>query len=64
MSTISKSCGVVKRMTAEGLDLVVEASKWKEESGEVIGGEMEEWVKGAMGDCEFFKERKLRPIEF
>jgi hypothetical protein len=43
--------------------LVVEARKWKEEFGEVIGGKMEEWVKGAMDDYEFLMERKLRPIE-
>jgi hypothetical protein len=61
VSTISVSCGVVKGKTAEGLDLVVEVRKWKEEFGEVIGGKMEEWVKGAMDDYEFFKERKLRP---
>jgi hypothetical protein len=29
----------------------------------VIGGKMEEWVKGAMDDYEFLMERKLRPIE-
>jgi hypothetical protein len=63
VSTISASCGVVKGNTAEGLDLVVEASKWREEFGELIGGKMEAWVKGAMDDYEFFKESKLTPIE-
>jgi hypothetical protein len=45
VSTISESCGVVKGKTGEGLDLVVEARKWKEEFGEVIYGKMEEWVR-------------------
>ena len=63
VSTISSSCGVIKGKSAEGVDLVVEARKWKEEFEEVIGGKMEEWVKGAMDDYEFLMERKLRPIE-
>jgi hypothetical protein len=53
----------MKGKTAEGLDLVVEASKWEEEFGEVISGKIEEWVKGAIDNYEFFKGRKLRPIE-
>jgi hypothetical protein len=34
--------------------------KWKEEFGGLVGRKMEEWVKGAMEDYEFLRERRLR----
>jgi hypothetical protein len=40
--TTSASCSVIKGKTAEGLDLVVEARKWKGEFGALIGEKMEE----------------------
>ena len=60
---ISASSGVVKGKTAEGLDMIEEARKWKEEFGKGISGKIEEWVNDTMNDYEFFKERKLAPVE-
>jgi hypothetical protein len=60
VSTISRSAGVEKGKVGEGLDLEVEAGKWMEEFGELVGGRMEVWVKGALSDYEFLRERRLR----
>jgi hypothetical protein len=57
------SCGVVKGKIAKGLDLAVEARKWKEEFGELISEKIEEWVKDALDDYKFFKVRNLRLID-
>lgn len=59
-STISASGGIVEGKTAEGIDVDVEAVKWKEEFGEEEGKKIERWVRKAMPDYEYMKEKRLR----
>ena len=60
-STIVNSTGVIKGKSAEGLKIDVEAKKWRVEFGELYGTQMEKWVRAAMPDYLFLKERRLRP---
>jgi hypothetical protein len=53
---IAGSAGIVPGKTSEGLDMGVEAKKWKEEFGEILGEKMREWVVAAMPDYEFLRE--------
>ena len=61
LSTLSASAGVVSGKTTEGLDIDLEAKKWKQEFGEEMGDKIEGWVRAAIPDYEFMKARKLRP---
>jgi hypothetical protein len=59
-STISASGGIVEGKTSVGIDIDVEAGKWKKEFGEVEGAKIERWVRAAMGDYEYLRERRLK----
>lgn len=60
LSTISASRGVDKSKTSVGLDIGVEAARWKEEFGEDEGVEIERWVRDAMPDYEYLRVKRLR----
>lgn len=61
-STVNSSTGLVqgKLASADGINIEVEAIKWREEFGEEGGKRMEGWVRDAMPDYEFLRERRLR----
>jgi hypothetical protein len=59
VSTISASAGIVEGKTGVGIDIDVEAGKWKEEFGEEEGARIERWVRDAMGDYEYMRERRF-----
>lgn len=61
VSTIVRSSGILKGKSAQILDLEVETKKWTVEFGETFGEKLVGWVKAAMNDYEFFRERRLRP---
>jgi len=64
LSTIQASTGIVKGKTSAGIDINVEARKWREEFGEQHGRKMEQWVRDAMPDYEYLKAKRLRPEAF
>ena len=59
-STLIGSKGIVKGKTAVGLDLDREAEKWRTEFGEEEGRKIERFVRDAMPDYEYLRERRLR----
>jgi hypothetical protein len=59
VSTISASGGIVEGKTGMGIDIDVEAGKWKEEFGEDEGVRIESWVRNAMDDYEYMRERRF-----
>jgi hypothetical protein len=61
LSTIQASTGIVKSKISAGIDINVEAQKWREEFGEQHGRKMEQWVRDAMPDYEYLKAKRLRP---
>lgn len=58
--TLNASTGLIKGKLTTEIDLDVEAGKWREEFGEVVGEKIERWVRDAMPDYEFLKARGLR----
>ena len=60
-STISSSAGIVEGKTSKGLVLDEEGRKWKVEFGEEEGSKIEKWVRDAMPDYEYLKDKRLRP---
>jgi hypothetical protein len=61
LSTILASDSIQKEKSAGTIDLEEEARKWRTEFGASDGQKMEEWVRAAMPDYEFLKERRMRP---
>jgi hypothetical protein len=59
-STIAASGSIIQGKTAEGIDINLEATKWKKEFGEEEGRKIEEWVRKAMPDYEYMREKRLR----
>ncbi|KIW34200.1 uncharacterized protein PV07_00993 [Cladophialophora immunda] len=59
-SSLLSSTGLIKGKTAVGLDLEREAQEWKDEFGEEEARKLLSWVKDAMPDYEFLRERRLR----
>lgn len=62
LSTVSESTGVIKGKAANGLDIDVEAKKWKEEFGEEDGSMIEGYVRRTMPDYEYLLEKRLRVV--
>ncbi|WEW58124.1 hypothetical protein PRK78_003591 [Emydomyces testavorans] len=63
LDTLPSSNGIIKEKAAVNLDIDVEAKKWREEFGERMGQTMEGWVRAAMPDYEYLKERKLKATQ-
>lgn len=59
MSAIAASRGIVGGKTAEGLDIDLEAVKWEHEFGPIEAKKIEGWVRRAMPDYEYMKEKRL-----
>ncbi|EXJ75228.1 uncharacterized protein A1O5_01924 [Cladophialophora psammophila CBS 110553] len=60
-SSLLSSTGLIKEgKTAIGLDIEREAQKWKAEFGGEEAKKLLSWVKDAMPDYEFLRERRLR----
>ena len=62
MSTIWASEGIDKSKTprSEYVNVDAEAVKWREEFGEADGCRLEKWVRSALPDYEFMRQKKLR----
>ena len=58
-STLVGSKGIVEGKTAMGLNLETEAEKWREEFGDMEGSKLESFVREAMADYEYLRERRL-----
>ncbi|RDL39486.1 uncharacterized protein BP5553_03826 [Venustampulla echinocandica] len=61
LGTLNSSDGINTNNVSSDIDIDVEAKKWKEEFGEDVGAEIEQHVRNAMPDYEFFKSKRLRP---
>ena len=59
-STLVGSKGIVEGKTAVGLDLEKEAGKWRDEFGDEEGRKVERFVREAMADYEYLREKRLR----
>ena len=59
-STLSASTGILKDKAATDLDMDVEVVKWKEEFGIDEAEKIERWVRAAMPDYEYMREKRLR----
>ncbi|KAJ5297787.1 hypothetical protein PENANT_c012G11545 [Penicillium antarcticum] len=59
MATLNHSSTLLKEKTPVAIDMVAEAEKWKNEFGEDIGKQMEEWVQSAMPDYDYLRARRL-----
>lgn len=46
--------------TSTNIDIDAEANKWREEFGVEIAGYLDMWVRAAMPDYEYLKDRRLR----
>lgn len=57
--TLNVSTGILMGKLSVGIDIDVEAVKWREEFGEADGARIEKWVRNAMPDYEFLKARRL-----
>lgn len=60
LSTLIASSGIDKSKTSEAVDIDVEVLKWRKEFGDRTASKLEEWVRAAMPDYEFFEARRLR----
>ncbi|KAG9235735.1 hypothetical protein BJ875DRAFT_528212 [Amylocarpus encephaloides] len=58
--SIDNSEGVIRGKSSIGIDLGEEGKRWKVEFGEMGGERLEGWVRGAMGDYEYLRGRRLR----
>ncbi|EPE29790.1 hypothetical protein GLAREA_00950 [Glarea lozoyensis ATCC 20868] len=61
LGTLHASTGIQTDKLSKGIDIDVEAKKWKVEFGEEAGKEIEELVRVAMPDYEFLKGRRMLP---
>lgn len=59
VSTIAASKGVVEGKTGLGVDIGDEAVKWRKEFGDEEGNRIEAWVRNAMGDYAYMRERRF-----
>ncbi|KAB5554880.1 hypothetical protein GE09DRAFT_1239224 [Coniochaeta sp. 2T2.1] len=59
LSTLLASSGLRQDKLARGVDIAVEAAKWREEFGEEGGTELERYVRESMPDYEYIRERRL-----
>jgi hypothetical protein len=60
LSTLIASDSIQKDMSAANINIDEEARKWKEEFGESHAQKIEKWVRDAMPDYEYLKERRMR----
>ena len=60
ISTLTSSSGIMPDKTSTNIDIDAEANKWREEFGVEIAGYLDMWVRAAMPDYEYLKDRRLR----
>jgi hypothetical protein len=60
LSTLNASNGVMKEKAKANIDITAEAKQWREEFGEEGGQNLEKWVRAAMPDYEYLREKRLR----
>lgn len=60
VSTIAASEGVVAGKAGVGIDIGVEAEKWRREFGTEEGESIEKWVRDAMDDYEYMRDRRFK----
>ena len=58
-ATLRQSSSLLKEKAPMVIDIVSEAKKWKEEFGNDLGEQMEDWVQNAMVDYEYLRARRL-----
>jgi hypothetical protein len=59
-SSLLSSTGIIRQgKVAAGLDIEHEAQKWAHEFGEEEAKKVANWVRAAMPDYEFLRERRL-----
>ncbi|KAJ5647095.1 hypothetical protein N7490_003467 [Penicillium lividum] len=59
LSTLEDSSGIVKDKAPANIDVSAEATKWKAEFGEEMGGFIEKAVRDSMPDYEYLKARRV-----
>ena len=60
LSTLNASTGIIADKSAASIDITAEASKWAEEFGLARAQQLEKWVREAMPDYEYLKERRIQ----
>ncbi|UNI13349.1 hypothetical protein JDV02_000100 [Purpureocillium takamizusanense] len=60
LSTLNASNGIIPDKSAASISITAEAKKWVEEFGLARAQQLEKWVRDAMPDYEYLKERRLR----
>ncbi|KAJ6447255.1 importin beta-5 subunit [Purpureocillium lavendulum] len=60
LSTLNASNGLMADKSAAGLDLDDEARKWEQEFGPAAAAKLERWVREAMPDYEYLRDKRLR----
>jgi hypothetical protein len=60
LSTLNASNGIMQEKSSANIDVATEAKKWKEEFGEEGAQKLEKWVRAAMDDYMYLRERRLR----
>ncbi|EXJ86374.1 hypothetical protein A1O3_03325 [Capronia epimyces CBS 606.96] len=61
LSTISASTGILKEKVSADLNIDIEVSKWETAFGKEEAEKLASWVKAAMPDYEYMRERRLGP---
>ncbi|KXJ88405.1 hypothetical protein Micbo1qcDRAFT_185026 [Microdochium bolleyi] len=61
LDTILASSGVDASKVAGDVDVEVEVEKWRKEFGDGRAQKLETWVRAAMPDYEFLRERRMKP---
>ncbi|GAP86294.1 hypothetical protein SAMD00023353_1801160 [Rosellinia necatrix] len=59
LGTINASTGVDKGKIAGDVDIGAEAAKWRSEFGEEAGRKLERWVRAAMPNYHYLREKRL-----
>jgi hypothetical protein len=58
-ATLKQSSTLLKEKAPVGLDMALEAERWKKEFGNDLAKQMEDWVQNAMPDYEYLRARRL-----
>jgi hypothetical protein len=60
LSTLNASNGIMADKSSANIDVAAETEKWRKEFGDEGAEKLETWVRAAMPDYEYLRERRLR----
>jgi hypothetical protein len=60
LSTLNASNGIILEKSAASVRIEDEVEKWKQEFGDAGAQRLENWVRAAMSDYEYLREKRLR----